>query len=64
MWHKEDGMDPSEIAQLLHRDKSTMARLLVNRVMRKKDDVTVVQDRVEPSVLRLKSDSRIRFSMT
>ena len=37
MWHKEDGMDPSEIAQLLHRDKSTMTRLLVKRVMRKKD---------------------------
>lgn len=36
LWHKEDGMDPSEIAQLLRRDKSTMTRLLVKRVMRKK----------------------------
>ena len=37
MWHKEDGMDPSEIAQLLCRDKSTMTMLLVKRAMRKKD---------------------------
>ena len=26
MWHEEDGMAPSEIAQLLRRDKSTMTR--------------------------------------
>ena len=30
-------MDPSEIAQLLRRDKSTMTRLLVKRTERKKD---------------------------
>ena len=29
LWHKEDGMEPSEIAGLLRRDKSTMTRLLV-----------------------------------
>ena len=37
MWHEEDGMAPSEIAQLLRRDKSTMTRLLVQRTERKKD---------------------------
>ena len=36
MWHEEDGMDPSEIAGLLRRDKSTMTRLLVMRKERKK----------------------------
>ena len=60
MWHKEDGMDSSEIAQLLRRDKSTMTRLLVKLRLKS----TVGQGRVELSVLRLKSDSRIRFSMT
>ena len=29
MWHDEGGMDPSEIAELLRRDKSSMTRLLV-----------------------------------
>ena len=37
MWHKDVGMDLSEIAQLLRRDKSTMTRLLVKRVLRKND---------------------------
>ena len=37
MWHEEDGMAPSEIADLLRRDKSTMTRLLVQRTERKKD---------------------------
>ena len=37
MWHKEDGMDPSEIGDLLRRDKSTMTRLLVKRTERKTD---------------------------
>ena len=37
MWHKEDGMDPSEIGELLRRDKSTMTRLLVKQLERKKD---------------------------
>ena len=27
-WYKEDGMEPSEIASLLRRGKSTMTRLL------------------------------------
>ena len=29
MWHDEDGMEPSEIAELLRRDKSSMTRFLV-----------------------------------
>ena len=29
MWYREDNMEPSEVASLLRRDKSTMARLLV-----------------------------------
>ena len=37
MWHEEDDMPPSDIAQLLRRDKSTMTRLLVQRRERKKD---------------------------
>ena len=37
MWHKDDGMEPSEIGQLLRRDKSTITRLLVKRDLRKKD---------------------------
>ena len=37
MWHNEDGMEPSEIGQLLRRDKSTITRLLVKRDLRKKD---------------------------
>lgn len=37
MWHKEDGMDPSEIGDLLRRDKSTMTRLLVKQTARKTD---------------------------
>jgi hypothetical protein len=37
MWHKEDGMDPSEIGDVLRRDKSTMTRLLVKRTERKTD---------------------------
>ena len=35
LWYKEDGMDPSEIAELLRRDKSTMTRLLVMEKERK-----------------------------
>jgi len=37
MWHREDGMDPSEIGDVLRRDKSTMTRLLVKRTERKTD---------------------------
>jgi hypothetical protein len=37
MWHKEDGMYPSEIGDVLRRDKSTMTRLLVKRTERKTD---------------------------
>ena len=37
MWHEEDDMAPSDIAQLLRRDKSTMTRLLVQRRERKTD---------------------------
>ena len=37
LWHKEDGMDPSEIGDVLCRDKSTMTRLLVKRTERKTD---------------------------
>ena len=37
LWHKEDGMDPSEIGDVLRRDKSTMTRLLVKRTERKTD---------------------------
>ena len=29
LWHDEDGMEPSEVAALLRRDKSTMTRLHV-----------------------------------
>ena len=29
VWYEEDGMDPSEITELLRRDKSSMTRLLV-----------------------------------
>ena len=29
MWYDEDGMGPSEIAELLRRDKSSMTRPLV-----------------------------------
>ena len=36
LWHEEDGMEPSEIASLLRRDKSTMTRLLVKKQVRKK----------------------------
>ena len=37
MWYEDDGMWPSEIAELLHRDKSTLTRLLVKKGPRKKD---------------------------
>ena len=37
LWHAEDDMEPSEIASLLRRDKSTMTRLLVMGEERKKD---------------------------
>ena len=35
LWYKEDEVDPSEVAELLRRDKSTMARLLVMEKERK-----------------------------
>ena len=31
MWYEEDGMDLSEIAELLRRDESSMTRLLVTQ---------------------------------
>ena len=37
MWYEQDGKSPKELADLLHRDKSTMTRLLVKKVERKKD---------------------------
>ena len=37
MWYHEDGYSPLEIAELLHRDKSTLTRLLCLEVMRKQD---------------------------
>ena len=37
MWNEEDGMDPSEIGELLRRDKSTITRVLVPRMERKND---------------------------
>ena len=36
MWNEEDGMDPSEIGELLRRDKSRITRLLVPRMERKR----------------------------
>ena len=48
-------MAPSEIAQLLHRDKSTMTRLLVQRTERKKDGRPKLLDsaKVDELVARL-----------
>ena len=37
MWFHDDDMAPSEIAELLHRDKSTLTRLLCQELERKKD---------------------------
>ena len=37
MWYEVDGKSPKAIADLLHRDKSTMTRLLVKQLERKKD---------------------------
>ena len=37
MWFQEDGMMPSEIAKLLHRNKSTLTRFLVMQRERKQD---------------------------
>ena len=37
MWYNEDGMKPSAIAALLHRDKSTLTRFLVMQRERKQD---------------------------
>ena len=37
MWYDQDGMAPSTIAALLHRDKSTLTRLLVMERERKQD---------------------------
>ena len=31
MWYKEDDMEPKEIAELLHRDKSTVTRHLFHK---------------------------------
>jgi hypothetical protein len=36
-WYEEDDKNPSEIAKLLHRDKSTLTRLLVMQTPRKPD---------------------------
>ena len=68
MWHEEDGMAPSEIAQLLRRDKSTMTRLLVQRTERKKDGRPKLLDsaKVDRAWLRVcgqKCDPRVGFSM-
>ena len=35
MWSKEDKMKPKKIANLLHRDKSTLTRLLVMKTIKK-----------------------------
>ena len=37
MWYEEDDMTPSEIADLLRRDKSTITRHVVKGLIRKRD---------------------------
>ena len=37
MWYHDDGYSPLEIAELLHRDKTTLTRLLCLEMMRKQD---------------------------
>ncbi len=44
LWFDEDDMEPSEIAALLRRDKSTMTRLLVMEKERKKEGRPVILD--------------------
>ena len=45
MWYKVDKKKPKEIADLLHRDKSTLTRLLVHRVQRQKDGRPPILDK-------------------
>ena len=44
LWFDEDDMEPSEIAALLRRDKSTMTRLLVMEKERKKEGRPIILD--------------------
>ena len=51
MWFQEDGKTPAEIAELLRRDKSTMTRLLVKKVKRKRDGRPVLLTKTQVDVL-------------
>jgi hypothetical protein len=45
MWYKDDKKTPRQIADLLHRDKSTMTRLLVQEVERQTDGRPPILDK-------------------
>ena len=72
MWYHEDGKKPSEIAVLLHRDKSTLTRLLCQEVERKKDgrpralteeQIDDMVEKMEAMIIKANNEYRITAEM-
>ena len=71
-WYEQDGKSPKEIADLLHRDKSTVARLLVTKIERKKDgrppalttaQIDALEKKVEAMIDEADGEWRVTVSM-
>ena len=72
MWYHDDDKEPSEIADLLHRDKSTLTRLLVKQVERKKqgrpaelskDMINKMEATLERMIRKAKGEYRVTAEM-
>ena len=72
MWFHDDGMSPSEIAELLHRDKSTLTRYLVMRRERKIDgrprafteeEIDRMVKKLEDMIIVAKQEYRVTAAM-
>ena len=72
MWFHEDGKEPSEIAALLRRDKSTFTRLLCQELERKKDgrpralteaQIDRMVETMEDMIIKANNEYRITVSM-
>lgn len=72
MWFQEDGYSPLEIAELLHRDKSTCTRLLCLEVERKQDgrpraftekEIDAIVDKLEAMIIKANKEYRVTVEM-
>ena len=60
MWYKEDGKQPSEIAALLHRNKSTITRRLVKKLPLKKQGRKKLLSESQVLALKKKLDQMVK----